>query len=129
MKKYLVFIALIFMVFTSCKSQENNIKNTTVADLQKITQTSKKIQLLDVRTPEECSQGIIKDAIMINIFADDFEEIALKKLDKTKPVYVYCRSGRRSVSASVRLKKRGFDVYNILGGYIDYQKFTSTKKQ
>ncbi|MBE7645014.1 rhodanese-like domain-containing protein [Tenacibaculum finnmarkense] len=129
MKKYLVFIALIFTVFTSCKSQENNIKNTTVADLQKITQTSKKIQLLDVRTPEECSQGIIKDAIMINIFADDFEEIALKKLDKTKPVYVYCRSGRRSVSASVRLKKRGFDVYNILGGYIDYQKFTSTKKQ
>ncbi|MBE7696506.1 rhodanese-like domain-containing protein [Tenacibaculum finnmarkense] len=129
MKKYLVFIALIFMVFTSCKSQENKIKNTTVADLQKITQTSKKIQLLDVRTPEECSQGIIKDAIMINIFADDFEEIALKKLDKTKPVYVYCRSGRRSVSASVRLKKRGFDVYNILGGYIDYQKFTSTKKQ
>ncbi|MBE7651558.1 rhodanese-like domain-containing protein [Tenacibaculum finnmarkense] len=128
MKKYLVFIALIFTVFTSCKSQENNIKNTTVADLQLLLKTEKKIQLLDVRTPEECSQGIIKDAIMINVFADDFEEIALKKLDKTKPVYVYCRSGRRSVAASVRLKKQGFDVYNILGGYIDYQKFTSTKK-
>ncbi|WCC47027.1 rhodanese-like domain-containing protein [Tenacibaculum finnmarkense] len=129
MKKYLVFIALIFTVFTSCKSQENNIKNTTVADLQLLLKTEKKIQLLDVRTPEECSQGIIKDAIMINVFADDFDEIALKKLDKTKPVYVYCRSGRRSVAASVRLKKQGFDVYNILGGYIDYQKFTSTKKQ
>ncbi|MBE7659759.1 rhodanese-like domain-containing protein [Tenacibaculum finnmarkense] len=129
MKKYLVFIALIFTVFPSCKSQENKIKNTTVAVLQKIIQTSKKIQLLDVRTPEECSQGIIKDAIMINVFADDFDEIALKKLDKTMPVYIYCRSGRRSVAASERLKKQGFDVYNILGGYIDYQKFTSTKKQ
>ncbi|MBE7691961.1 rhodanese-like domain-containing protein [Tenacibaculum finnmarkense genomovar ulcerans] len=129
MKKYLVFIALIFTVFTSCKSQENNIKNTTVADLQLLLKTEKKIQLLDVRTPEECSQGILDNAIMINIFADDFEEIALKKLDKTKPVYIYCRSGRRSVAASERLKKQGFDVYNILGGYIDYQKFTSTKKQ
>ncbi|WP_233861283.1 rhodanese-like domain-containing protein [Tenacibaculum piscium] len=127
MKKYLVFIALIFMVLISCKSQENNIKNTTVADLQLLLKTEKKIQLLDVRTPEECSQGILDNAIMINIFADDFEYIALRKLDKTMPVYIYCRSGRRSLVASEKLQKEGFNTYNVLGGYRAYQKLTAIK--
>lgn len=127
MKKYLVFIALIFMVLISCKSQENNIKNTTVSDLQLLLKTEKKIQLLDVRTPEECSQGILDNAIMINIFADDFEYIALRKLDKTMPVYIYCRSGRRSLVASEKLQKEGFNTYNVLGGYRAYQKLTATK--
>ncbi|MCG8804990.1 rhodanese-like domain-containing protein [Tenacibaculum finnmarkense] len=127
MKKYLVFIALIFTVLASCKSQENNIKNTTVADLQLLLKTEKKIQLLDVRTPEECSQGILDNAIMINIFADDFEYIALRKLDKTMPVYIYCRSGRRSLVASEKLQKEGFKTYNVLGGYRAYQKLTAIK--
>ncbi|WP_233896798.1 rhodanese-like domain-containing protein [Tenacibaculum piscium] len=127
MKKYLVFIALIFMVLISCKSQENNIKNTTVSDLQLLLKTEKKIQLLDVRTPEECSQGILDNAIMINIFADDFEYIALRKLDKTMPVYIYCRSGRRSLVASEKLQKEGFNTYNVLGGYRAYQKLTAIK--
>ncbi|MCG8182972.1 rhodanese-like domain-containing protein [Tenacibaculum piscium] len=127
MKKYLVFIALIFMVLISCKSQENNIKNTTVSDLQLLLKTEKKIQLLDVRTPEECSQGILDNAIMINVFADDFEYIALRKLDKTMPVYIYCRSGRRSLVASEKLQKEGFNTYNVLGGYRAYQKLTAIK--
>jgi rhodanese-related sulfurtransferase len=41
-----------------------------------------------------------------------------KKLDKNKPVLVYCAAGGRSASAAKDLKKAGFKkVYDLEGGY------------
>lgn len=72
-------------------------------------------QLLDVRTPEEWALGSIKGASKINFFEANFRE-QLNKLDKTKPVYVYCKSGGRSGKAAKQLEKKGFTVYNLIGG-------------
>ena len=72
--------------------------------------------ILDVRTPEEVAEGIIPNAVTININDADFET-QLNKLDKSKPVYVYCKAGGRSSRATDMMMKNGFTlVYNLDGG-------------
>jgi rhodanese-related sulfurtransferase len=81
----------------------------------------KDIQLIDVRTPEEFSEGHINDAININFYDDNFIEEMSSKLDKSKPVYVYCRSGGRSGKASKKLEAAGFTkVYDLEGGFMNW---------
>ena len=53
---------------------------------------SKKVQLLDVRTPAEFSAGNITGAKNMDVKNDEFKTMA-SKLDKKHPVAVYCRSG------------------------------------
>lgn len=71
--------------------------------------------VLDVRTPAEYSDGHVKDAMNIDIFADDFKK-RVDKLDRNKIYKVYCRSGNRSGQATSIMKQMGFkDVENIGG--------------
>jgi rhodanese-related sulfurtransferase len=75
------------------------------------------VQLLDVRTPEEYQEEHLKNAKLANINDDETFEKATASLDKEKPVYVYCHSGRRSERAANILKKKGFkQVVNLDGG-------------
>lgn len=72
--------------------------------------------ILDVRTPQETAQGVIKDAVIIDFNGDDFSE-KLTELEKGKPVYVYCASGRRSSNTAEMLIQAGYtEVYNLDGG-------------
>ena len=75
------------------------------------------VQLLDVRTPEEIEQGFIKTAKFSNFFDTDFYTKATTQLDKNRPVYLYCRSGNRSSKSAKILQEKGYQVYNVLGGY------------
>mgnify|MGYP001113071078 CR=1 FL=1 len=83
--------------------------------------SSDPVQLLDVRTPEEYVAGHIAGAININVQSDDFSETALNELSKDSTVYVYCRSGRRSLTAAEILAKLGYKVVNLKGGIIDWK--------
>lgn len=84
--------------------------------------SAKKIQLVDVRTPKELKGGFIETALFINYFDKDFTHKIIHKLDKNKPVYVYCKSGNRSGKSAKILQGKGFDVYNVLGGYHKWNK-------
>lgn len=79
------------------------------------------VQLLDVRTPEEFSEGHIKGAVNIDVNEPDFQAAATSELTKGKPVYVYCRSGRRSLFAGEILAKEGFDVVDLDGGILAWE--------
>ena len=79
--------------------------------------TQPDVQLVDVRTPEEFSQGHIENAVNIDFMADDFDA-KVANLDKEKPVMVYCKSGGRSAKASARLKELGFKTITDLEGGI-----------
>lgn len=76
------------------------------------------VQLLDVRTTREYSNGRIDG--FINIPLDSLRD-NLDKLDKSKPVYVHCHSGLRSYIACRLLSGLGFDAYNLSGGYRLYE--------
>lgn len=79
------------------------------------------VQLVDVRTPEEYAEGYIGDAKNLNVFDKDFIENAIKYLDSSKPVAVYCRSGKRSADAAQKLSKNGFEVTNLKGGILAWK--------
>lgn len=70
--------------------------------------TGNKVQLVDVRTSGEYHSGHIKKAVNINFMdAANFQK-SFEKLNKDKPVYLYCRSGARSQKAARRLIGMGF---------------------
>ncbi|WP_183556773.1 rhodanese-like domain-containing protein [Mucilaginibacter sp. SP1R1] len=72
-----------------------------------------KAYLVDVRTPEEYNKEHLKYASNINIKGADFDG-QIKKLDKNKPVYLYCHSGKRSGKATDFLQTLGYhQSYNI----------------
>ena len=78
--------------------------------------------ILDVRTPGEVAQGYIADAVIIDIYDQNFIT-ELNKLPKDKEVYVYCASGMRSVQAAEILLQNGFThVYNMNEGLVDWQR-------
>ncbi|MCB0479160.1 MAG: rhodanese-like domain-containing protein [Crocinitomicaceae bacterium] len=75
------------------------------------------IIILDVRTPGETSRGMIPGAVEIDFRGANFEK-EVEKLDKSKPVYIYCASGGRSKSAQEKMSSLGFkETYNLLGGF------------
>lgn len=76
--------------------------------------------LVDVRTEEEFDQGHLCGALNIDFKADDFKS-TIQKLPKSTPVYLYCRTGRRSESAATLLEELGFEnITNLEGGYVAY---------
>ncbi|WP_149277134.1 rhodanese-like domain-containing protein [Pareuzebyella sediminis] len=80
-----------------------------------------KVQLVDVRTPSEYNNGHIKKAINIDYYDPIGFQKAFEKLDKTKPLYIYCRSGARSQKAAHKLVGLGFiHVYDLKGGYMQW---------
>lgn len=76
---------------------------------------SRKVTLIDVRTPGEFAQGYIKGAILLPLSRLAID--AAKKLpEKDAEIFVYCLSGNRSRSAASLLVKAGYtDVTNIGG--------------
>ena len=118
--KNLFCICVLSFFFINCNKKQAE-KTITTIELKALL-AQEKIQLMDVRTPKEISEGFIKTAIFVNYFDADFAEIAIKQLDPTKPVYLYCRSGGRSAKSATILLEKGFEVYNVLGGYTQWEK-------
>jgi rhodanese-related sulfurtransferase len=72
--------------------------------------------LIDIRTPEEFEDMRLNGATLINYYASDFKA-NLGKLDKNKPVYLYCATGGRSSSATKMMHAQGFkSVTDLKGG-------------
>jgi rhodanese-related sulfurtransferase len=78
--------------------------------------------ILDVRTEDECNEGIIENAITIDIHQGQAFINAIEELDKTKNYYVYCRSGARSGKACELLNEIGIDnAFNLSGGMLAWE--------
>ena len=117
-------LLLLFVVFqlTSCQSQQSKtietIDGKTYSD--KLSNT-KNPQLLDVRTPEEYAVEHLENASNVNWNGNDFVS-KVEKLDKSQPVFVYCKVGGRSSQAANKLAELGFAaIYNLDGGIMKWQ--------
>ena len=84
-------------------------------DLKAVYEQGEDAQILDVRELDEWNAGRIERAVPLplNALMAGWEE---GRLDKSKPVYVVCRSGNRSELASLMLRARGYDAHNMEGG-------------
>lgn len=95
--------------------------NLTQEDWVSQYETDENAVILDVRTEDECNQGIIENAINIDIHKGAEFIAAIEALDKTKNYYVYCRSGARSAKACEIMNELGIEnAYNLLGGILEW---------
>lgn len=115
-----MYLLVSVFLFLNCTAQER-IKSISTKEL-KVLLSTKNIQLMDVRSPEEIEEGFIESAIFANYFEAGFAEKASEQLDKKKPVYLVCRSGNRSEKSAKILKQKGFDVVNVSGGFNQWKK-------
>jgi thioredoxin len=117
--KHLYLILISFIIF-SCNSQ-TAVQTIDVTSYSKKIQAAPKAQILDVRTPEEYSAGHIENSDNVDWLGNNFVALT-DKYDKTKPVFVYCKSGGRSLKASQKLAELGFTtVYNLDGGMLKWE--------
>ncbi|GAA6515079.1 FAD-dependent oxidoreductase [Phocea massiliensis] len=84
------------------------------------------VTLLDVRTDSERANGQYIEGFL-HIPVDELRQRA-GELDKSKPVYIHCRTGLRSYVACRMLAGMGFDCYNLSGGWRLYESILSETK-
>lgn len=129
MKAIYLVTTILFLAFVSCQSQSVKTSIDASTFNTKMT-TLKNAIVLDVRTPEEYTNGYIGKALNIDYESDTFEK-EISKLDKSKTYLLYCESGGRSKSALEVMHEQGFrNVFELNGGmekWVDSKLPVSTK--
>jgi len=105
------------------KAQLNNL---SPKDFQNaIASSMGKAIIIDVRTSTEYENNHIPDAINIDYLKEAFwNDIEQLKIED-KSIFVYCRTGRRSIRACTLMKNGGFDnqkIFNLEGGFEEWMK-------
>mgnify|MGYP000132816859 FL=1 len=131
----MAIVGLISVLGISCGRTMNSkqvsvdskeVKNEKKAEYKKITSDEAKNIMLtekpivvDVRSLEEYNEGHIPNAISVPL--ETIENEAETKLkNKDDLILVYCRSGRRSREAALRLIKKGYTNVIDFGGIQDW---------
>ncbi|MEY4904111.1 MAG: hypothetical protein RLZZ292_1926 [Bacteroidota bacterium] len=113
--KFLCPLIILFFNINCSYGQTTVVTNMNVAEFVEKYKSTPQAQLLDVRTPAECAQSNIAAATKCDFNDANFKQNATK-LDKTKPVFVYCAAGGRSARASKILEELGFTkIFNLKG--------------
>ena len=120
MKNFIIlFISFLWLCSYGCTDGQSQTSKTLLAPAE----FSKKLSempspmIIDVRTPGEFSAGHLINANNINWNGNDFET-QIARIDKSKPVFVYCQAGGRSASAAKKMRSEGFkEVYELSGGF------------
>lgn len=78
--------------------------------------------VIDVRTEEEFAEGILPNAINLDIYKGQGFIYKVEELDKTKNYYVYCKAGGRSQQACTLMNQMGIEnAYNLTGGIMNWK--------
>ncbi|MEM6831685.1 MAG: rhodanese-like domain-containing protein [Bacteroidota bacterium] len=116
--KFLFQLPLVFALSGCQPNQETGVTIVNAAQVKQLLE--EEVTVIDVRTPQEYDNGRIKGALLINFLGKDFEEEVIK-LDKSKPLLIYCGVGGRSKKACEQMLKVGFErLYDYQGGFSDW---------
>lgn len=119
--KHLITMALAFLLGGAVHAQSGTasgfISQNNVDFANTISNAS--VQLIDVRTPGEFTSEHIPGAKNIDVNNPQFDK-QTEALDKERPVAVYCRSGSRSKAAARKLTAKGFKVYELDKGIMNW---------
>lgn len=112
-----LLIGLAALVLFTGFGTRTAFQNVSVRELYAASESDR--ILLDVREPFEFAEGHIPGSILMPL-----GRVAVEAgdLPRDATVYVICRSGNRSVTASEILVQLGFtDVRNVMGGILAWQ--------
>lgn len=118
----IIFSLALLIVATGCTedSTKGEIKLITVEEMQTLID-QKDVQLVDVRTVLEYQEGHIRNSQNIDFNSPTFDQ-DISKLDKTKPVILYCKAGGRSSKCAKKLQKAGFiKIFDLEGGITQWK--------
>ncbi len=116
--KRLKYTLLIITIALSAQSQ--NIIQVDANEFRNLIKEKEGV-LLDVRTLHEYNNGYIENAGQLNFFSFGFKE-KLLLLPKEQAIYLYCKTGHRSIKAAQTLIKNGYTkVYNLEHGIMDWE--------
>jgi thioredoxin 1 len=126
---YLIVFLFIASLNFNCVNNSNKTPSVniptgeiSVDDFEQKLSATPNAQIIDVRTPEEYTEGHLLSAINIDWNGTDFD-YKIKSLDKTKPSFVYCLSGGRSHAAAEQMRTLGFtEIYEMKGGIREWKK-------
>lgn len=120
MKYFRVFSSVLLMVFIfNCNENTNSIRLSPQSFQDSISKPN--TQIIDVRTAKEFSAGYIEGAINIDYFSKTFAD-SIRILNPNKPVFIYCRSGKRSAKSVSVFEKEGFNIiYELKGGFLNWE--------
>ena len=97
------------------------MQTITSAELKSRLDANDQVHLIDVREPEEHAAFNIGGKLLplgniLSMMIDDIDDL------KDEEVICYCRSGNRSMQASLMLETYGFkNVKNLTGGMLEWQ--------
>lgn len=93
-------------------------QSVTVTELNTLKMSEANPYILDVREDDEIAVSKIDTAIHLPMATVPDN---VSTLPKDKPIYVICRSGRRSQNIADYLNGLGYDAYNVTGGMQQWQ--------
>lgn len=113
----LMFAVMLSFQMTACQEEKHDIAEDLIAqDFHEIYKERGGL-LIDIRTNQEVENGMITGAVQIDYYRKDFYK-ELSKIDRDKPVFIYCAAGGRSGQAKKEMMEMGFkEIYNLSGGY------------
>lgn len=115
------FASLLLVITTAMAASTNGVLHVNPTEAQKLI-ASKKVVVLDVRTPKEFAAGHLAGATNINYLAADFAK-AIAGLDPNQTYLVHCAVGGRSTQALPALKKLSLpSLYHLDGGIKAWEK-------
>jgi rhodanese-related sulfurtransferase len=115
MKKLFLFVALSSVLYSCKDATAKEIEVITAAEMQTHMKYNN-LQVVDLQPEEDYKKSHLLNAKNI-IYNKDFRN-QLEKLDKKKPVAIYCTSGKVSPEAAKILKEAGFEHIYVLDGGI-----------
>ena len=114
MKRYLAILFIFATVFSySCMDKaESEIQVVTAEEMQEFSEIND-VKLVDVSIAESQNEAHIENPQNIDYLSPNFDK-EINKLDKSKPVIVYCKSGNDSVKCVEKMEEAGFiKIYDV----------------
>nr|WP_303117933.1 rhodanese-like domain-containing protein [uncultured Prevotella sp.] len=123
MKKILLsLLTAISFGTTGCSAQSDGINVLSPKDFIEQAKTDTTAIILDVRTPGEYKEEHLAGAQQLDFLNTSVFDAGIKLLDKSHTYYVYCRSGKRSHNACIKMQKQGLKVFDMEGGILNWKK-------
>lgn len=123
MKKILLsLLTAISFGTTGCSAQSDGISILTPQVFIEQAKADTTGIILDVRTPGEYKEEHLAGAQQLDFLNTEAFDAGIKQLDKSHTYYVYCRSGKRSHHACMKMQKQGFKVFDMEGGILNWKK-------
>lgn len=123
------FLAFALLTMFSCSTPEKKSSTEAEQGIVVLTPEAFKDELssapnaviIDVRTPAEVQEGMIRGAVNLDIKDSTFTG-KISELDKNKNYFVYCKAGTRSDDAAKQMEEMGFKNISVLeGGMIKWK--------